>query len=500
MRKGLFTLLLLCLSLGLALAQTMPMPKREMRGAWIQAVNGQFQGMSRAEMQQNLTNQLNVLAECGVNTIMFQVRVEGDALYESRIEPWSRYLTGQQGLAPSPRWDPLAWMVEQCHRRGMELHAWINPYRAKTKGTTELASTHPYCLHPERFFEYDGLYIFDPGVPENRDYICRIAADIVSRYDVDGLHIDDYFYPYPVAGLPIPDDGTFARYGGHFASRDDWRRNNVNLLIKQLHETLRMVKPWVKFGVSPFGIYHNADGSNIPGSQTRGLQNYDQLYADVLLWVKNGWIDYNVPQLYWQIGHTTADYATLVRWWAAHASERPLVIGQDVERTVKYADVNNPGINQMPAKFLLQRTTPGVAGSCLWYSAAVVRNEGGYASVLKKYYHRTLALQPSMPFITDNAPRKVKKMKVKDMPDGRYLFWQAGKSRDWTDTPTAYAVYRFPKGAPQNLDDSSALQGITRFPLWKLPEGETGIQYYYIVTALNRIQNESAGAKKKVKF
>lgn len=180
-------------------------------------------------------------------------------LYASPYEPWSRFLTGRQGQAPAPYWDPLAWMVDECHKRGMELHAWINPFRAKTKGTTALAMNHPYMQNPARFFEYDGLYIFDPGLAENREYICKIAADIVRRYDVDGFHIDDYFYPYPAAGRLIPDDNTFARFNSGMTDRADWRRHNVNSFISMLHDTLRSVKPWVKFGVSPLAFITTGD-------------------------------------------------------------------------------------------------------------------------------------------------------------------------------------------------------------------------------------------------
>ena len=185
-------------------------PKREFRGAWIQCVNGQFQGLSTAAMQQNLSNQLDELQKCNVNAIIFQVRPECDALYQSNIEPWSRFLTGVQGQAPSPYWDPLQWMIDECHKRGMELHAWINPYRAKTKSTITLASSHIAIKNPARVFSYDGQFILNPGMPENREYICRVVDDIVSRYDVDGVHIDDYFYPYPVAGQSIPDRNEFA--------------------------------------------------------------------------------------------------------------------------------------------------------------------------------------------------------------------------------------------------------------------------------------------------
>lgn len=312
-KKSLVLILMLFCAFSLAAQK---LPKREFRGAWIQAVNGQFQGLKREAMQANLTRQLNALKACGVNTIIFQVRVEGDALYNSPYEPWSRYLTGRQGAAPSPYWDPLEWMVEQCHLRGMELHAWINPFRAKTKGTTTLSANHPAKVNPDRCFPYDGLLIFDPGKAENRHYICQVAADIVRRYDIDGFHIDDYFYPYP-NGTPIPDDATFAAYGNGYRDRGDWRRYNVNLFVSELHDTIRAIKPWVKFGISPFGIYHNANASRLPGSATKGLQNYDDLYADVLYWVNQGWVDYIVPQLYWEIGHKTADYATLINGGAS---------------------------------------------------------------------------------------------------------------------------------------------------------------------------------------
>ncbi len=493
--------LTLLLSLCTLAVTAQSMPKREFRGAWIQIINGQFQGMDRTQMQANLTHQLDVLKACGVNAIMFQVRGEADALYASPYEPWSRFLTGQQGRAPQPYWDPLAWMVEQCHRRGMELHAWINPFRAKTKGTTELATTHYYIQHPERCFSYDGLLIMDPALQENRVYICRIAADIVRRYDVDGLHIDDYFYPYPAAGQPIPDDKSFAKYSNGLTDRGDWRRQNVNRAIQMLHDTLRAVKPWVKFGVAPFGIYHNArSGGNIPGSQTGGLQNYDDLYADVLYWISQGWVDYNIPQLYWEIGHKAADYATLVEWWGRYAAGRPLIIGQDVERTVKAPDLNNPSVNQMPEKFRIQRATRGVVGNCLWYSAAVVRNEGNYATALQKVYQQRPALQPLMPFIDKKAPRKPRKLKALWMPDGYYLFWTAPKASDEMDAARYYAVYRFAKGEKTDLSNADHLVDITPDTFIRLPYDDGETKYTYIVTALDRLQNESKGTKERVKL
>ena len=492
--------LALCFALA-GFAQNNLPPKREFRGAWIQIINGQFQGMDRATMQANLTNQLNVMKQCGINAVIFQVRGEADALYNSPFEPWSRFLTGQQGKAPSPYWDPLAWMVAECHRRGMELHAWINPFRAKTKGTRELASTHPYVLHPERFFEYDGLYLFDPGLHENRKYICRVAADIVRRYDVDGLHIDDYSYPYPAAGVAIPDQRTFEQHRNGFEDIRDWRRYNVNLFIEMLHDSIRAVKPWVKFGVSPFGIYHNATaGSKIPGSQTRGLQNYDDLYADVLYWINKGWVDYTVPQLYWEIGHRTADYDELIKWWSRFAGGRPLIIGQDIERTVKAADQKNPQQNQMAEKFRLQRSLRGIQGSCMWYSAALVRNEGNYAAALQQRYHRTPALQPLFPFMDDKEPKKPRKVKAMWMPDGYYLFWTAPKAKSALDEARSYVVYRFRNGETIDLFNPSHIVTVTSQTLLKLPYQGGHEKFTYVVTALDRLQNESKGAKVKVKL
>ena len=489
-------ILLLTLCISAVMLASVPMPKREFRGSWIQMINGQFQGMNRDQMQANLTHQLDVLQRCHVNTIIFQVRGEADAMYQSNLEPWTRFLSGQQGVAPQPLWDPLAWMVNECHRRGMELHAWINPYRAKTKTTKELAANHPTRIHPERFISYDNQLIFNPGLKENRDYICTVVKDIVSRYDIDGLHIDDYFYPYP-NGTRFDDEATFRQYGNGFTDLGDWRRFNVNLLIEQLYKTIHDTKPWVKFGVSPFGIYHNAKNGGVPGSDTNGLQNYDDLYADVLYWINRGWVDYNVPQIYWEIGHKAADYDTLIRWWSKYASGRPLVIGQDVERTVRAADLQNPAQNQMPAKFQLQRTLPGVSGSCLWYSAAVVRNEGNYAGALEQYYHRYPALQPLMPWIDKKAPRKVRHLSIRKAPDGNYLFWEAPKEKNEMSKARNYVVYRFARGEKVNTEDASHILTITPQNILKLPVADGKTRYTYVVTALNRLQNESKGKKKK---
>lgn len=476
-------------------AKAQKAPKREFRGAWIQCVNEQFQGLSKEEMQRMLSHQLDELAKDGVNAIIFQVRAECDALYNSPYEPWSRFLTGRQGQ--NPGWDPLAWMVSECHKRGMEIHAWINPYRAKTKGTSALASNNIAVKHPERVFEYDGLYILNPALPENREYICKIADDIVRRYDIDGFHIDDYFYPYPVAGKAIPDAKEY-NADSRGMSIGDWRRDNVNKFIEQLHDSIRQTKPWVKFGVSPFGIYRNARSSSI-GSNTRGLQNYDDLYADVLKWVNNGWIDYCVPQLYWQIGHKTADYKTLIKWWNEHAGNRPLYIGEDVERTIKYADVDNPNTNQVAAKHKLHEQCKNVDGTVLWYAKAAVDNYDRYGVFLRNYYWKSPALQPLMPFIDDKAPKKPRKLKAHQNSTNLLLTWMAPKGNGWKDEAVKYVVYQFKPGESVDISDPSHIISLTNHQsLETVKPAESG-KYIYVVTALDRMSNESEIAKKKVK-
>lgn len=490
-------LVLLCIA-GTVSAQ----PKREFRGAWIQCVNGQFEGMPTAKMQSTLTYQLDELQKDGCNVIIFQVRPECDALYESKLEPWSRFLTGTQGKAPSPYWDPLQWMITECHKRGMELHAWINPYRAKTKTTKVLANNHIAKAHPEMVFPYDGLTILNPALKEIREHICNVVRDIVTRYDVDGLHIDDYFYPYPVAGVNIPDDADFQRFNNGIKNKNDWRRFNVNVFIQELSETIHKAKPWVKFGVSPFGIYRNKKSDPQNGSQTNGLQNYDDLYADVLLWVNNGWLDYCVPQIYWQIGHTAADYDELIHWWNRYCAKRPLVIGEDVERTVQHKDPRDPNKHQLEAKMQLHQALPNVKGTVLWYAKAAVDNIGNYGTMLRTNYWRTPALQPEMSFLGSKSPAKVSKVKPVWVEDGYVLFWTAPKAKknDWQTEATKYVVYAFKNGEKVNTNSAQNIIAITSDTFYKLPYADGKTKYTYVVTALNRIHNESKTAKKKVKL
>ncbi len=499
-RKILFLLITL-LSLQVY-AQPFPIhqaPKREFRGAWIQAVNGQFKGMSSSEMKSNLLHQLNRLEKAGINAVIFQVRPAADALYKSDIEPWSRFLSGEQGVPMDRNFDPMAFMIDECHRRGMEFHAWINPYRVKTNLSTKLSPNHLYHTNPEWFVEYGNQLYFDPALPESRQQVCRVVDDILTRYDVDGIHMDDYFYPYPKPGVKFNDDESFRRYGYGYESRGDWRRDNVNKLIMRLYYEIKKKKPWVKFGVSPFGIYRNQSSYPL-GSKTRGLQNYDDLYADVLLWAKKGWVDYLMPQIYWEVGHPVADYAILVDWWAKHNGGKPIIIGQSVVNTINNVDPEDTCINQLLTKMAKQRSYQTIVGSCQWPASAIVNNEGHYAEALESLYHDTKALMPRFDEQYDKRPNRPKKLKAYWMEDGYVLFWTAPKHKSILDEAVQYVVYRFPRKMKVDIDSPKYIVAITRNPFIKLPYVDGKTKYRYVVTALDRFGNESKMKTKKIKL
>ena len=493
--KRLSTLLL---SLASILICSAAAPKREFRGAWIQAVNHQFEGIPAAELKAELSRQLDSLASCGINAILFQVRVEADALYKSDLEPWSAFLTGAQGKAPDENWDPLEFMIKECHNRCMELHAWINPFRAKTAPTKEFAYNHQMRQHPERIIRYGELALFDPALKENRDWICQVAADIIRRYDIDGFHIDDYFYPYPDGNLKFNDDTSFRQDPRGFTNRDDWRRDNVNLFIEQLYHTVKDIKPWVKFGISPFGIYRNKSAAYPEGSESSGFENWSGLYADVLLWIEKGWMDYCIPQVYWNTGNKAADYSILTQWWSDHAGGCLMYIGQDVERTVQGKDPNHPESHQLRHKLNLQRILHGLQGNCFWPAKSLVDNPKDYRTILKAEYYSTPALQPLSDNMPKNIPGKVRKLMPVETKDGPVLFWTAPKARKEMDRAVQYVVYRFERGETINIDNPQHIVAVTRHTFLNLPYRDGVNQYTYVVTALNRIQRESVPVRCKV--
>ncbi|MFF9407752.1 glycoside hydrolase family 10 protein [Streptomyces anandii] len=368
----------------------------EMRGVWLATVANRDwpsrTGLSASRQRGELTALLDAAVRRRLNTVMFQVRPTADALWPSPYEPWSQWLTGTQG--GDPGWDPLAFAVEQAHARGLALHAWFNPYRvALHADPSRLAAAHPARRHPDWVVRYGGKLYYNPGLPEVRAFVQRAMLDAVEKYPLDGVHFDDYFYPYPEAGQTFDDRAAYERHGGGFPSRAAWRRDNVDRLVRETAAGIQRLRPGAQFGISPFGVWRNAS-TDSRGSDTRaGVQTYDDLYADTRTWVREGWIDYVVPQLYWAIGHSAVDYATLVSWWSgvARSSRTRLYVG---EALYKEGDASQ-GAAWRDARELTRHLTlagkhPQVRGHVFFAAKEVAADPAGaMARVVADHYRQS---------------------------------------------------------------------------------------------------------------
>lgn len=467
--------------------------KREVRAAWLPTIfRTEYSSAGSEGTQKILEQRIRELHRLGCNVIIFQVRPESDAFYRSKHEPWSRFLTGMQGMAPNPEWDPLSFVVKLCHQLGMELHAWINPYRAASNINVPLSSKHPYNVHPEWFVTYNNQLLYDPGVPDCRKHICNVVRDIVMNYDIDAIHLDDYFYPYPAGGLPFPDDRSFALYGNGYtqATKGDWRRTNVNKLMGEIKSTLLYTKPWVRLGISPFGIYRNRR-SWAKGSTTSGLQNYDDLYADVLEWINRGWVDYIAPQIYWNKGTKAADYDVLTTWWGnLHLHNTQLYIGQDVKRTMDG--------RQLHHKLALSRRHSH--GNVWWPGDELIRNYKGVADSLATRYQHFKALPYAYSSLHNGRPKPVPSLHAEWVSEGYVLMWEDLRQPNDPVEPFYYAVYAFPKGVKPDVENSRFLVQVSTAPYYVLPYKNGQLSYTYLVTAIDRFWNESKPAKINLKL
>ncbi|WP_285706987.1 family 10 glycosylhydrolase [Microtetraspora sp. NBRC 16547] len=466
-------------------------PKRQLRAMWISTVANidwpSKTGLSVSAQQAELRASLDLAVSKRMNAVMIQVRPTADAFWPSPYEPWSQWLTGTQGVDPG--YDPLAFMVAEAHARNLELHAWFNPYRiANHADPTKLVSTHPARQHPDWRFAYGGKLYYNPGIPEVRTFIEDAIMDAVSRYDIDGVHLDDYFYPYPVSGETIPDAATYSRYGGGFSDIGDWRRDNVNRLVRELDQRIHAAKPWLAFGVSPFGIWRNSSTDPL-GSRTSGLQSYDAIYADSRQWVKQGWVDYIAPQIYWHIGYAPAAYDVLTAWWSdvVKGTGVQFVVGQAAYRVgVSGQDAAWQNPAELSNHLYENRKHPEVAGD-VYFSAKDVKADriGGFSALASAHYSKP-ALLPARG--TGSAPAAPTITSATRTSNAVALSWQA------TGSPTSYAVYRV-DGTPSTADpcffaDARNLLGTTRQTSYT-DTAPGGTATYYI-TALDRWQQESA--------
>src|SRR5689334_2619157 len=374
-----------------------PAVAREFRGVWVATVGNidwpSRRGLPTDQQQAELIAILDKAAELKLNGIVLQVRPMADALYASDLEPWSAFLTGTLGKAPDPYYDPLDFAVREAHARGLELHAWFNPYRALVPGVNSpVPANHVVKSRPDLAKTYGKYHWLNPTHPEVQDLSIRVFLDVVRRYDVDGIHMDDYFYPYPEGGAPFPDDDTWAEYkrSGGTLSRDDWRRDAVNRFVERLYRETKDLKPWVKVGISPFGIWQP---DHPPG--IRGFNQYASLYADAKLWLNKGWVDYFTPQLYWPIEKKEQSYPRLLAWWAGENTQhRHLWPGLFTSRYGSAETVN---------QIKVTRRQPGATGHIHFSMKAIMHNRDGITDALKDLY-ATPALVPASPWLGDEAP------------------------------------------------------------------------------------------------
>ena len=490
----LLVLTLLASTLQSARAQSDAPPKYEFRGAWIATViNLDWPGSpngSTSFQQAELEFMLDRLKEAGINAVFFQVRSEADAMYQSEIEPWSYWLTGRQGEAPEPFYDPLAFAIEEAHERGMELHAWFNPYRAVRGSGYAQAANHVSVEHPEWTLQFDNLTVLNPGLPEVRDYNTNVIMDVVTRYDIDGVHFDDYFYPYPPNQVTNEDVATFAEHSRGISNIGDWRRDNVDIFVEQVYDSIQAVKPEVVFGISPFGIWKNGVPSGIVG-----LDAYNVIFGDATAWYNEETIDYLTPQLYWAFGGGQ-DYGKLARGWETQRNDRHLYPGHGLYRsdsnTFSRALFSS---SEIPRQVRFNRQQEGIQGSVFFRAKNItIFDSKGFADTLKTDLYRYPALPPPMAWKSQAAPAPPTNLDFALTGDDAVtLTWDVPVTD--ADDVRFYAVYRIRAASEPAFDvapdDARTLIAITGETTFTDRPGIATDPYYYAVTSVSANSIES---------
>jgi uncharacterized lipoprotein YddW (UPF0748 family) len=406
--------------------------QHEFRGVWAATVANidwpSQRNLSVVQQKAELIGILDRMQELNLNALILQVRPAGDALYQSSLEPWSYWLTGTQGQPPQPYYDPLAFAIEESHKRNIELHAWFNPYRAQNATRYSFAENHMARKFPQYAYQYGNLIWMDPGDQEVQNQTYNVVMDVVRRYDVDGIHFDDYFYPYPKQGISFPDDQTYQAYlsTGGLLSKDDWRRNNVNQLIQSLSQAIHTEKPHVKFGISPFGIYRPEQPPGIKA----GLDQYGQIYADPKLWMEQGWVDYLAPQLYWRIDPPEQSYPALLDWWVSqNPLSRHIYAGNYLSRLA----VDDWPVSEFERQVALSRQEAErfSLGNIFFSMKMFLQNKKGVNDVFKASIYPTPALTPEMDWLDSQPPNAPFELQS----SSGLLSWEkdiSGEVRSWT--------------------------------------------------------------------
>lgn len=500
-KNRIYTLIILFVLPILAFSQNSEnsFPKREFRGVWVATVTNidwpSKPGLSIDQQQQELISILDQHNKNGINAIMLQIRPTADAFYAKSRELWSHWLMGKQGLAPANGFDPLAFAIKESHARGMELHAWFNPYRATMAAGAITNPEHITNKRPDLFYTYGGQKLFDPGLPEVQAYIRQVILDVVKAYDIDGVHFDDYFYPYRIAGQVIKDSITFAKYNNGFKKIDDWRRNNVDVLIKTVNDSVHHYKKHVKFGVSPFGIWRNFSEDTL-GSKTNGLSNYGELYADSRKWIKEGWVDYINPQIYFSFSRAAAPFGVLLNWWSNNTYGRHLYIGQAaylMHNGLTKKEAAWANLSEIPNQIRAIRTNNRAQGSVFFSSKSLSTVAKPLADTLRNDLYKYPALPPQMPWLDDVAPNEPQRLTAEAQKEGVSLKWLKPLKAKDEETASGYVVYRFEEGEKISTLNAKNILKISfeDFTFYLDTTTEKGKRYNYLVTALDRLKNES---------
>ncbi|EAR01051.1 glycoside hydrolase family 10 protein [Maribacter sp. HTCC2170] len=400
-----------------------PQPRTEFRGVWVATVvniDWPKNGLDAIEKQKaDFLKILEFYDQLNFNTVIVQVRTAGDSFYDSKYAPWSRFLTGTEGKSTEGHFDMLNWMIDQTHNRGFEFHAWLNPYRATFDLKTDvLSATHDFNLHPEWMLKYGNKYYYNPGLPEVRERLASIMGEVVTKYDIDAIHFDDYFYPYRIKDEIFNDSLAYNYHSFSGQTVENWRRSNIDSLVKNIHSTVKNIKPWVQFGISPFGVWKNKS-TDPRGSDTKaGQTTYEDLYADPLTWMNEGWIDYLVPQVYWSMDLPVASHKKIVNWWSNNSVNTNLYIGNGAYKIRSNSDKAWDDKKEMPNQLKLARKDSKVQGNVLFSAKSLMNDNPDVVEYLKRRFYKNAALPPISPMAKVESARQPQLLSIETTSNG----------------------------------------------------------------------------------
>ncbi|MDR3611444.1 MAG: family 10 glycosylhydrolase [Ignavibacteriaceae bacterium] len=473
-------------------------PKRELRGIWIATVENidwpSGKDLTSEEQKKEFIDIIDHLKKDKFNAVFVQVRASCDAFYESAIEPWSEWLTGKQGRSPAPFYDPLKFIIDESHKRGIELHVWFNPFRSVMNiNLNNICAEHVSRKHPEWNIEYGKLKWLNPGIPEVRDYVLKVIMDVVRRYEIDGVHFDDYFYPYPVNGRKFHDERTFARYSRGIKNPDDWRRDNINRFVKSAADSIRKVKPGVKFGISPFGIWKNRSDDPL-GSKTEGTESFSTTYSDSRKWLQEGWVDYLAPQLYWNIGYSAADYKLLAEWWNNNSYGRNIYPGESVYKIGTDKNIAWQQAGEIPSQIRLNRSLHNIKGNIFFNTSSYLKNPLGLEDSLNNEYYKYYALTPQIEKRNNVKPIMPFKA-VFQRDNGKILLkWQKQRNEADYEQARYFAIYRFDDTEKVDIERSRNIKAVlygTKTAWLDTQTVANNQTAKYIIIAMDKFGNES---------